>query len=376
MADAIPFRAPSLSPLQAHLYNMLCTRERPWRLFWADRECLLDLTGIPSDPAYVFDIRCGDLLWKLETGCPDLVRLHPALAGVPADATLPSDLVQAILEIMFSPLVARAQKLLDTPLELEACHPVPESGVPVDASKAVTVELLLRVPLAPAESALFGEKVLVDTASDADVAKTVWLPVPLRFTVSDRESVMLLNERLGTLPCHHVSQPDLPVTVIVEAGRMTLTSQELSGLEAGDVLFPDSYPAADGTVILSLGCRSWLCTIENHTVTIASSLNPVSSQEMSMSESNAESSMPEGVVVGDLELPVVFELERRLLTVRDVESLAPGYTFALGCDALAPVTLTVNGRSVGRGRLVDLNGMLGVQLVEVGTAANEAGVQA
>ena len=92
-----------------------------------------------------------------------------------------------------------------------------------------------------------------------------------------------------------------------------------------------------------------------------------------MSEQNAEAAAPGGVAVGELELPVVFELERRLLAVRDVEALAPGYTFALGCDALAPVTLTVNGRAVARGRLVDLNGTLGVQLTETEIVADEAG---
>ena len=43
-----------------------------------------------------------------------------------------------------------------------------------------------------------------------------------------------------------------------------------------------------------------------------------------------------------------------------------GYTFAFGGDALAPVTLYANGKSVGKGRLVDLNGTLGVQVVSLG----------
>ena len=62
----------------------------------------------------------------------------------------------------------------------------------------------------------------------------------------------------------------------------------------------------------------------------------------------------EGVDTGELEVTLTFELERRLMTVRDVETLAPGYTFAFGGDALAPVTLYANGKSVGKGRLVDL----------------------
>ena len=43
-----------------------------------------------------------------------------------------------------------------------------------------------------------------------------------------------------------------------------------------------------------------------------------------------------GVDTGELEVTLTFELERRLMTVRDVETLAPGYTFAFGGDALAP----------------------------------------
>ena len=45
----------------------------------------------------------------------------------------------------------------------------------------------------------------------------------------------------------------------------------------------------------------------------------------------------EGVDTGELEVTLTFELERRLMTVRDVETLAPGYTFAFGGDALAAV---------------------------------------
>ncbi len=376
MADAIPFRAPSLSPLQAHLYNLLCTRERPWRVGVADRECLLGLAEIPAAPACAFEIRCGERLWKVEMGCTELVRLHPALADVMPDAALPSELVLAILELMAGPVVAAAQAFLEMPLELERCFSVAAANDPGSMSEGAFADFLLRVPLEPAESTLFGDLSILGSDSGRNAEDSPWLPVSLRLVVPDRESVLMLVERLGKLPRRAVVQPDLPVAMVVESGRMGLTVQELSGLEVGDVLLPSSYPAAEGTVTVTLGSSSWLCTVEGHTATIASPLTPGSPQEMPMSEQNAESSMPEGVNVGDLELPVVFELERRLLTVRDVEALAPGYTFALGSDALSPVTLTVNGRPVAHGRLVDLNGTLGVQLTEVGTLASEAGGEA
>ena len=122
MADAIPFQAPALSPLRAHLHNVLCTRERPWTVRVADRECLLDLAELPSPPACVFEIRCGDRLWRLEAGNVELIRLHPALAAVDADAELPSGLVQALLELLAAPALAAAQSLLDMPLELAGCR--------------------------------------------------------------------------------------------------------------------------------------------------------------------------------------------------------------------------------------------------------------
>lgn len=423
MADAIPFQAPALSPLRAHLHNVLGTRERPWTVRVADRECLLDLAELPSPPACVFEIRCGDRLWRLEAGNVELIRLHPALAAVDADAELPSGLVQALLELLAAPALAAAQSLLDMPLELAGCrladpgdageHPEKKPG----EASGTAADLLLRVPLSSAEAALFGERAVAarpsgskgspadspaaspadspapqeaqavsedaaagagarlpegaDAASEADGA--FWLPVPLRLVVPDRESALALIERLGTLPPRRTPRPDLPVAVVIEAGRMALTVRELSGLEAGDVLLPGSYPAADGNVTLSVGGVSWLCALSGRTAVVSSLLNPAAPQEVPMSEQNAEAAAPGGVAVGELELPVVFELERRLLAVRDVEALAPGYTFALGCDALAPVTLTVNGRAVARGRLVDLNGTLGVQLTETEIVADEAG---
>lgn len=76
--------------------------------------------------------------------------------------------------------------------------------------------------------------------------------------------------------------------------------------------------------------------------------------------------------MGGLEVTLTFELERRRLTVRDVETLAPGYVFALGGDALSPVTLCVNGKAVGSGRLVDLSGTLGVQITRLDTGGEQA----
>ena len=208
--------------------------------------------------------------------------------------------------------------------------------------------------------------------------RTHTLPLPIQVWVPDREMALLLARQLVTLPERHLMRPDIPVQCTVAAGQMTLSMQELAGLEVGDVLLPEKYAASEGVVFLRLGQKSgWLCAVEGQTATITS-LWQEPTEETTMEPMNQETAAPEGAVsagiaVAELEVPVLFELERRMLTVQDVASLAPGYTFALGGDPLAPVTLTVNGKAVARGRLVDLNGTLGVQLTEVGAPESREG---
>ena len=67
----------------------------------------------------------------------------------------------------------------------------------------------------------------------------------------------------------------------------------------------------------------------------------------------------------ELETVISFELERRVINIGDMQSITKGYTFALGSDKDSPVTLRVNGKDMGRGKLVDMDGMLGVQITKL-----------
>ncbi|MFQ9492743.1 MAG: type III secretion system export apparatus subunit SctR [Bilophila wadsworthia] len=120
---------------------------------------------------------------------------------------------------------------------------------------------------------------------------------------------------------------DVPVPVSLEAGRMRLSVNELSSLEPDDVLLPETYPAREGRVTLRLCATSrslaFACSLAEGCATILSVLNP---EEGPMSDENntaAGAAPSEGVDTGELEVTLTFELERRLMTVRDVETLAP-----------------------------------------------------
>ncbi len=66
-----------------------------------------------------------------------------------------------------------------------------------------------------------------------------------------------------------------------------------------------------------------------------------------------------------LEVAVTFEVDRRLMSIAEIGAMTPGYTFTLPTDAGEPVTIRAGGKSLGKGRLVDLGGVLGVQVVSL-----------
>lgn len=364
MPERPPFRPPALPPLAAQVMNRLCTRAQPWRFSVQGTACALEAAPFaPFRAVAAVDVECGGGLWSLELGSLRFLTLHPALASVEPGAALPPELQLAVLEILLAPVLAAAQAFVGTPLVLRASRFVEAAPDDRDATedRPCSVPLLLTV----------------GTGEDA-------YPVPLRLELPDRESVSALVARLEALPGRRAEgmAASLPVILCVEAGRMRLGLREAAGLRCGDILLPESYPARDGRLALRLGppdapFPAFACSVSGSEATILSVFNAAPEEEP-MSETTpspetAPSAAPQDSLdVGGLEVTLTFELERRRLTVRDVETLAPGYVFALGGDALSPVTLCANGKAIGAGRLVDLGGTLGVQITRLGTDGERA----
>ncbi len=349
-----PFRAPAFSPLEAHVFNVLCTRAQPWAVPLADRACTLEAAAfaVPFRPVCAFDVPCGERTWRGELGSLRFLALHPALADVPPEAALPPNLQLAVLELLAAPLLDRMQAFMETPLAIRDAR-MTDAEEPAFCA----VPLTLRVPEASAPAG--------------------FIPVPIRLCLPDRESALGLAERLDRLPRRRTKggAAAVPIPVSLEAGRMRLVLNELAGLEQDDILLPETYPAREGLLTLRLcaasHARTFACTVEGAAATITS-VDSVLEEPMPEATQTADAAPSERADTGELEVTLTFELERRLMTVRDVETLAPGYTFAFGGDALAPVTLRANGKAIGTGRLVDLDGTLGVQVVTLGKGGEPA----
>ena len=63
-------------------------------------------------------------------------------------------------------------------------------------------------------------------------------------------------------------------------------------------------------------------------------------------------------------MELCFELDRRLLSMTEIEALAPGYTLAVKPGSPSPVDIKVNGTLLAHGRLVDMGGKIGVEITD------------
>lgn len=147
----------------------------------------------------------------------------------------------------------------------------------------------------------------------------------------------------------------IPYVLGIVAGLTTMPYADYRELVPGDVVVPDVWTPASGEVRLVVrGPRSTLlagrATIEEQNITLGEAMAPA--QENTMQNTD------------DLEVKLTFELDNRILTVGELKSLEPGYTFRLTKDAGSIVTVLANGRPVARGCLVDIGGAVGVQLTE------------
>lgn len=351
------YTPPALSPLKAHIQNMLCTRPGPLKIILGETPCAFQFAGVLPEfkPAFILRVQVGTEIWKMEAGSRDILRLHPLTADLEPAAALPEEFMLALLETLLGPLLDEFSRFLGVD-----CFLVGNKG---EDQSLFGIPFLLIMPLG-------------SSASSADKEPTNILtpyPIPVQVHVPNREAALLLADRLAALPERKGSIAHIPLTLSLEAGHMMLTGAEILSLEAGDILLPDTLPKAQDMLVLRISdSLSALCSFSNNQATLLEFPHTVCPKDPPMThQDNTSSKTPNDKApsktpqLDNLEVLLSFELERRLVTVSDLAALTPGYTFALGVLPDAPVTLRVNGRDIGTGRIVELKGTLGVQITSL-----------
>ncbi|WP_273523478.1 type III secretion system cytoplasmic ring protein SctQ [Mailhella massiliensis] len=338
------YRAPSLPLEKASLQNSVSLRPCPWSTAFGAGK--VDLTPLPDTPGFapacILDLDMGGTLWYAELDDAALLLRHEVFTDDAGNApdiderTLPGEVRRALLESMLGKALAALREHLNLPVFVTDVRFSPAESVKVPFSLGLKAVL---------------------SACNGLPEQTLFL----RLSPSKAEEAAVLADALRALP-QRQSGPlsetlkAVPLEVVLESGYLFLKPEEVARLGVEDVLLPEAWTAPETlTLRILYGAGrtcSALCTAEGGNATLTSPLSEEAEPSMDSSLQN------------DIDIRLSFELDRRLITVGELEALTPGYTFSLNSDMQSPVTIRANGKAIARGRLVDMNGVLGVQIAE------------
>ncbi|WP_281561003.1 type III secretion system cytoplasmic ring protein SctQ [Thalassomonas sp. RHCl1] len=307
---------------------------------------------------------------------------------------------------------------LDQALLALCCQGLPQaSRLPEELQLAFltdTLEPILSRLFAPAS-------VSIEKQAYAELeAGTSWVDLPLLLSTSAGQGLGLV--KLPWAQAQHYLQAwqgspansgldDLPFWLRVICAQTQLSVADLTRIEVDDVLFFDQvYHPETGLKIQIDGAGNSLASYHKNQLKFSQTLeynmpNDLQASDNSFTEESSYSdyslsltqeegtaeqegaadedmSPPEednqgvspcsdsGVVHSDdnaldhINITLNFELAKAPITLAELKRLGPGYSFDLGLDLKAPVSIMVQGKCLGRCELVEIDQRLGARVVE------------
>jgi type III secretion protein Q len=165
-----------------------------------------------------------------------------------------------------------------------------------------------------------------------------------------------------------ISEAHLPLRLPIVLGEVPLPVTDLQSLVTGDVvLLATSMPGEGLRVYLPITARHALsASFDGDRLTFLDrgTLMSTNISEPGGAAQPAASSLP-AVPVEEVNLKVVFDLGEIELSLPEVRALVPGQVIDLGRLPTQAVRVSVNGRRIGTGEIVEIEGRLGVRLLEL-----------
>ena len=334
------YKAPSLDPHKALLLNQLLSRGHVWETPFGQGKALWEsIASAPAfTPACAVEFTLGNAAWTAYVSDASCIFRHEAF-GTEQDFTLddlPVEVRCAVLHSLLLPTVDTFQQATGQSLAITNIDFAPAN---YNVADAIGLKLRLNDGQ-PADMSLL-MALVPHQAQSASAAAHLFKDLPLR-----------PNPRLaGTVA-------SLPLEVALETGYLYLTSADVASLEVEDMLLPEAWPFAQGklNIRVNRGLSSVLigtCSVEQGQAVLEGTLAVEAETGMENNEQK------------DIEIRLSFELDRRVITVGELASLTPGFTFPIARDSDSVVTVRAQGKAIARGRIVDINGTLGVQLTEL-----------
>ncbi len=154
---------------------------------------------------------------------------------------------------------------------------------------------------------------------------------------------------------------ELPIKVRFLVGETKITYSTLTSLARRDVLIiEDSYLGENlNELSVKFGEKySAIGTMDGKKITVTDVLGK------SMDEID-ESDVDQQEAYGELSVRLSFDLGDRVVQLSELMSIGPGYVFDLGRDVRRAVFIRANGKIIGEGELVDMDGEVGVSILNI-----------
>lgn len=372
-----------ISPYTARFGNVLYAYEKLCSVDFLGKQIRIvpSAGAVLSSISFVLHLNAAGSLWKIAFDSDAFLLFHPSLKEEVKENNeirqnyaelFPMPLKQALLESLFAPFVQEFSKKIGTEI---AVIDVSYEDKTCSLQDGVLFKLQFSEP---------GGEGVPDFA-------VCCLEVP-----QERQSLVLLEALQKILPdTDSMAQEygEIPCTVFFSAGRTELTAEQMQNLSCGDYILLDEWFGRNASLRAYPLCRSREtadmllfsehsyihCELKDGLAHVAAWVSSCIEKEQVMDSEKNESLQDnsagqtvqadqENSVQADISqiaLNMHFCLEDRVLTLQELQSVKPGYVFALGQDFLSPVKLVVNGKIVGSGKIVDINGTVGVQVVSL-----------
>jgi type III secretion protein Q len=326
--QARPLRLPTVSRDTLSNRNVMCRRRAPVAADWLGRDWLFDVgparTSAPSECFVECDWGGARVFIGIERRSLDALAMLAMPGTAPAD--WPTAVLLAALEFAAQGLASEVEAATRKSLRIVAVGGRPH----IAALEAYAWQAM------SSEHSLGGE-LLVDATAG-------------RFLAS------ALRDH-PTVPTE-TDWGALPMRARLVVGWVDLSAAALRGLARRDVVLLDECLVSGGDrLMVLLGPRLGVpCGLEGRALQVLEGVQEIMAD---VDDSVAEASG----LIDDVPVRLTFDLGEREISLGDLRTLQPGYLFNLGRDPRSTVSIRVNGRLIGDGELVDIEGRVGVSVL-------------
>ena len=157
----------------------------------------------------------------------------------------------------------------------------------------------------------------------------------------------------------------LPLPAAIRFGVTRLAAATVASLQEGDaVLMQTGGERMAGRLVVS---ESWLAaaTRTGHGWRLSEAPRPAPQQEGEWLMAGEDGEDAAAARPEDIPVALTFDVGRTQVTVGELARLGPGCVLELGRGAAELVEIRANGRRIGRGELVDIDGAVGVRIIRL-----------